>query len=149
MKILTTKTDVENLRALRQRKAELKIRMEQERAALVQTWQEVRADMEPSKIAANVARSLLGLSSGPRTGVAGPTDSAALLQLPLKLATDFFLTGRTRMLVNLAAPLVLSLLPKLTQKARSISFSGAKTKTFGALRRRVAGLRSRLKRKKA
>lgn len=149
MKILTTKTDVENLQSLRRRKAELKIRLEQERAALVQTWQEVRADMEPSKIATNVARSLLGLSSGSKTGSSAPTDSAALLQLPLKLATDFLFTGRTKMLLNLAAPLVLTYLPRLTQKAKGISLGKTKVKAYGALRQRIAGLRNRLKRKKA
>jgi hypothetical protein len=74
---------------------------------------------------------------------------AANLQGPLRMATDLLIGGsRTKLLLNIALPLVLTYLPRLTQKAKGISFDKSKAKVYGTLRKGIAGLRSQIKRKK-
>ena len=144
MKILKLTTHPDNLKELRQRKAELKARLDAEQTALRATWQELRSDLRPSHLMANFAKSLLGPSEQP-----GTSGMVANLQGPLRMATDLLIGGsRTRLLLNIALPLVLTYLPRLTQKAKGISFDKSKAKVYGTLRKGIAGLRSQIKRKK-
>lgn len=144
MNILKTTTHVDNLRELRQRKAALKTRLNAEQSELRATWQELRSDLRPSHLMANFAKSLLGPSEQP-----GTSGMAANLQGPLRMATDLLIGGsRTRLLLNIALPLVLTYLPNLTQKVKGISLNKSKAKVYGTLRKGIAGLRSQIKRKK-
>ena len=146
MNILRTKTHVDNLRELRQRKAELKARLDAEQAELREDWRELRAELRPNQIIAKFTQSLLGTSDQTQ---AGSTGLAASLQGPLRLASDMLIGNtRTRLLLNLLTPLVLTYLPRLTQKVRGISLDKSKAKMYGTLRKGIAGLRSQLKRKK-
>jgi hypothetical protein len=141
MKILKTKTDVDNLRELRQRKAALKAQMEAEQAELRAAWQEARANLEPMKIAGDVAQSLLGIGES-KGGSSG-------LPAPLHLATDLLIgSARTRLLVKLLAPLALNYLPQLAQKAKDFSLTETKSTAYSTLRKGIAGLRSQLRRHK-
>jgi hypothetical protein len=141
MTMLKTKTDVGNLRELRARKAQLKAQMEAEQAELQAAWQEARANLEPVKIAGDVAQSLLGIGNS--------KGAANALQTPLHLATDLLIgSARTRLLVKLLAPLALNYLPQLAQKAKDFSINKTKPKVYGTLRKGVAGLRDQLRRRK-
>jgi hypothetical protein len=142
MKMFKTKSDVDDLRELRQRKAELKLRIEAEQVEIRSAWQDFRANMEPVKIAADVAQSLLGFSDS--------NGKSSLLLAPLRLAADLFIgSSRAKLLFTLAAPLALTYLPQLTNKIKGFSLKETKPKIYGALRKGVAGLRSQLRRKKA
>jgi hypothetical protein len=144
MKIMKMTTHPDSLRELRLRKAELKVRLDAEQATLRSTWQELRSDLKPSHLMASFAKSLLGPSEQP-----GTSGMAANLQGPLRMATDLLIGGsRTKLLLNIALPLVLTYLPRLTQKAKGISFDKSKAKVYGTLRKGIAGLRSQIKRKK-
>ena len=144
MNILMTKTHVDNLKELRRRKAELKTRLEAEQAEIRTDWQELRTELRPSKLMANFAQSLLGTSDQ-----AGASGFTAGLQGPLRLATDLLVGNtRARVILKIVTPLVLTYLPKLAQKAKSITLDKSKAKVYGTLRKGIAGLRSQLKRKK-
>lgn len=146
MNLLRTKTHVDNLRELRQRKAELKARLYAEQSELREDWRELRAELRPNQIIAKFTQSLLGTTDQMQ---AGSTGLAASLQGPLRLASDMLIGNtRTRLLLNLLTPLVLTYLPRLTQKVRGISLDKSKAKMYGTLRKSIAGLRSQLKRKK-
>ena len=146
MNILMTKTHVDNLKELRRRKAELKTRLEAEQAEIRTDWQELRTELRPSKLMANFAQSLLGTSDQASAGASGFT---AGLQGPLRLATDLLVGNtRARVILKIVTPLVLTYLPKLAQKAKSITLDKSKAKVYGTLRKGIAGLRSQLKRKK-
>lgn len=145
MKLLKTKTHVDNLDELRQRKAIVKARLDAEQAELQATWKEIRSDLQPRKLMANFAESLLGASES-----SGKSGFASNLQGPLRLAADLLIgNARTRLFLKIATPLVLTYLPRLTQKARGISLNKSKAKIYSALRKGVSGLRSQLKRKKS
>lgn len=145
MKLLKTKTHVDNLDELRQRKAIVKARLDAEQAELQATWKEIRSDLQPRKLMANFAESLLGASDS-----SGKTGFASNLQGPLRLAADLLIgNARTRLFLKIATPLVLTYLPRLTQKARGISLNKSKAKIYSTLRKGVSGLRSQLKRKKS
>lgn len=147
MKLLKTKTHPDNLNELRRRKAELKIRLDAEQAELRADWQEVRSDLRPSHIVANIIRSMFGWSGS--SAKTEPSEITSNLQAPLRLATDLLVgSGRTRTLINILMPLVLPYLPRLAQKAKGISLNKSKAKVYGTLRKSIAGVRSRLKRKK-
>lgn len=149
MKILTTKADVDNLRELRQRKAELKARLVAEQAGIRETWQTVRTDFEPSRLVGTVAKSLLGISDKSATA----TDQSALgmaagLQGPLKMATDLFVRDpRIALLLKFVAPLAVAYWPHIIRKAKKIT--PTKAGMYGSLRKGVAGLRKQIRRKKS
>lgn len=147
MKILKTQTHVDNLNELRQRKAVLKARLDAEQAELRADWQELRTDLQPGRLMARFAQSLLSPSEPSATGTGGV---ASALQGSLRLATDMLVgNARARLLLKLAMPLLLTYLPQLTQKVKGISLDKSKAKLYGTLRKGVAGLRSQLKRKKS
>ncbi|MCW5923024.1 MAG: hypothetical protein KIS77_11805 [Saprospiraceae bacterium] len=146
MKLLKTKTQVDNLSELKRRKAELKTRLEREQADLRASWQEVRSDLRPSQLASSFAQSLLGLSEPPGPVATGVANS---LRGPLHVATDLLVGNtRARVLLKIVAPLLLAYLPNLFKKAKGVSLRSSKAKLYGALRSGVADLRSQLKRKK-
>lgn len=145
MKLLKTKTHVDNLDELRQRKAIVKARLDAEQAELHSAWKEVRSDLQPRKLMANFAESLLGASES-----SGKSGFVSNLQGPLRLAADLLIgNARTRLFLKIATPLVLTYLPRLTQKARGISLNKSKAKIYSTLRKGISGLRSQLKRKKS
>lgn len=146
MKLLKIKTKVENLDQLRQRKAELQSRIKSEKAEILASWQEIRGDLEPGKIIANAAQSLLGFSEQPGGGKSG---AAARLQGPLQVATNLLVRSpQTRLLLELAVPLILTYLPRITKKVKGISLDKTKVKMYGTMRKGIAGLRKQLHRKK-
>ncbi|HRI59888.1 MAG TPA: hypothetical protein PK228_09195 [Saprospiraceae bacterium] len=146
MNILKTKTHVDNLNELRQRKAELKARLDTEQAEIRADWQELRSELRPSKLMANFAQSLL---NPPDQAGAGASGFASSLQGPLRMATDLLIGDtRSRVLLKIVTPLVLTYLPKLAQKVKGISLDKSKAKVYGTLRKGVAGLRSQFTRKK-
>ncbi|GAB4498039.1 MAG: hypothetical protein OHK0019_32740 [Saprospiraceae bacterium] len=145
MKLLKTTAHVNNLDELRQRKAIVKARLDAEQAELQATWKEIRSDLQPRKLMANFAESLLGAYAS-----SGKTGFASNLQGPFRLAADLLIgNARTRLFLKIATPLVLTYLPRLTQKARGISLNKSKAKIYSTLRKGVSGLRSQLKRKKS
>ncbi len=147
MKLLKTKTHVDNLRELRERKAQLKTRLDTEQTELRASWQEVRANLQPSQIIANFAQSLFGGSS--EQSGKGASGLAANLQGPLQIATDLLVgNARARLILRVVTPLFLTYLPALAKRAKGISLDKSKAKLYGSLRKSVAGLRSQLKRKK-
>lgn len=147
MKLLKIKTKVENLDQLRQRKAELQSRIKSEKAEILASWQEIRGDLEPGKIIANAAQSLLGLSEQPGRGKPG---AAMRLQGPLQVATNLLVRSpQARLLLELAVPLVLTYLPRIVNKVKGISVDKTKVKLYGTMRKGVAGLRKQLHRKKS
>lgn len=149
MKIIKTKTHVDNLQELRQRKAELKNRLDAEQMELRADWQELRADLRPSNIIADFAQSLLGSGPSDHLG-SGARSSMADWQGPLSLATDLLVgNARARLILKVATPLFFTYLPLLTQRAKRISFKNPKTKVYGTLRKGIASLRSQLKQKKS
>jgi hypothetical protein len=135
------KTHPDNLKELLQRKAELKARLAAEQTELRLTWQELRSDLRPSQLMTHFAKSLLSPSGQPAT-----TGMAANFQGPLRVATDLLVgNSRAKLLLNIALPLVLTYLPRLTQKVKGISFDKSKAKVYGSLRKGIAGLRSQIK----
>lgn len=139
---------MDNLQELRQRKAELKNRLDSEQAELRADWQELRADLRPSSIITNFTQSLFG---GPSERSAqGTRGSMADWQGPLSLATDLLVgNARARLILKVATPLFFTYLPLLTQRAKRISFKNPKAKVYGTLRKGVASLRNQLQRKKS
>jgi hypothetical protein len=148
MKLLKTKTHVDNLRELRDRKAQLKTRLDTEQNELRANWQEVRANLQPSQIIANFAQSLFSGSAGqPGKEASG---LAANLQGPLQIATDLLVgNARARLILRVVTPLFLTYLPALAKRAKGVSLDKSKAKLYGSLRKSVSGLRNQLKRKKA
>jgi hypothetical protein len=146
MKILKTKTHVDNLHELRERKAELKNRLELEQAELRADWKEVRASLQPSQIITNFAQSLFGgPSEQPMSGARG---SMANWQGPLELATDLLVgNARARLILKVVTPLFLTFLPNLAQKTKGISLDKSKAKVYGTLRKGITSLRGQLKRR--
>lgn len=142
-----TKTHVDNLRELRERKAELKTRLDREQAELRADWKEVRANLQPSQIIANFTQSLFGgPSEQPMSGARG---SMANWQGPLELATDLLVgNARARLILRVVTPLFLTYLPNLAQRTKGLSLDKSKSKIYGTLRKGVASLRTQLKRKK-
>lgn len=148
MKILKTKTHVDNLSELRQRKAELKNRLDAEQAELHSTWKEFRSDLRPKNIIADFAQSFLG---GPSEQSAkGPRGSMADWQGPLLLASDLLVgNARARLILKVATPLFLTYLPNLLRKTQSVSLNKSKAKVYGTLRKGISSLRNQLHRKKS
>ena len=140
MTILKTRADVDNLTQLRRQKALLKSKIESERTELHALWQQLRTNYEPAQLATSVAQNLLGIGERP--------ENAGNLAGPLKLVADLFLRDpRYKLLFKYIAPMVVSSVPRLMKQAKdSIP---EKTEIYGALRRGVANLRSKLRRKKA
>lgn len=136
-----------NLRELRERKAELKIRLQAEQSELRADWQELRADLQPSQIIANFTQSLFGgPSEQPMSGTRG---AMANWQGPLELATDLLVgNARARLILKVVTPLFLTFLPNLAQKTKGISLDKSKAKVYGTLRKGITSLRGQLKRRK-
>lgn len=146
MNILKTKTHVDNMRELRQRKAELKSRLDAEQAELRANWKEVRANLQPSQIVANFAQSLFG---GPAEQPVSGKRGMSEWQGPLQMATDLLIgNARARIILRVITPLLLTYFPGLIQKTKGMSIDKSKAKVYGTLRKGVASLRGRLKRKK-
>ncbi len=146
MTILKTKADVDNLSELRKRKADLKAKLDAEQAEIKEVWQEVRSDLQPKHIIGNAVKSMLGLPDKPETAA----DEAALgwasqLKGPLQLASNLFVRDPRVALLLKVAPLTVAYLPGLARKAKEIAPD--KKDFLGLLRRGVAGLRKKLKRK--
>lgn len=135
---------MDNLAELRQRKAELKVRLLAEQAELRTTWQELRKDLRPNEFMVDFAQSLFG-----KSGLSDSLGLSSKLQGPLRLATDLlFGSSRSKVLLNVAMPFILTHLPRLTQVVKGISFNKTKSNVYGTLRKGIAGLRSQIKRKK-
>lgn len=149
MTILKTKADVDNLRELHQRKAELKTRMAAEQTEILNAWQAVRTDFEPAQLVGTVAKSLLGIADKPATDA----DQRALgmannLKVPLKIATDLLVrNSRFALLLRLLAPMAVAYWPRVLEKVKK--GTPGKTKIYGTLRKGVTGLRQQLRRKKS
>jgi hypothetical protein len=143
MKILTTKTPVNNLAALQRRKAELKTCLDVQQAELKSAWQEVRADLQPARIAERFAQSLLGDDGA--SGGKGPAYMPGALRFAGALLIG---NTRTRLLFNLIAPFAVAYLPRIVRQVKGISLNKTKRQVYGSLRKGVAGLRSQLKRRK-
>lgn len=137
---------MDNLNELRRRKAEVKVRLDREQVELRAEWQEVRSELKPARLMANFAKSLLSPSE---PNVPGSGGVASVLQGPLRLAADL-LVGNTRMrvLLKVLTPLVLTYLPRFSQKVGNLSFQKSKARLYGTLRKGVSGLRTQLKRDK-
>lgn len=139
MTILKTRADVDNITQLRRQKALLKSKIESEQTELKAMWQQLRTEYEPAQLATSVAQNLLGIDERPGNagGLAGP----------LKLVADLFVRDpRYKLLFKFIAPMVVSSVPRLMKQAKdSIP---ERTRIYGALRRGVANLRGKLRRKK-
>lgn len=146
MKLLKTQTHVDNLNELRRRKAEVKARLDREQVELRADWQELRSELKPGRLMASFAKSLLSPSE---SGSSGPGGIGSVLQGPLRMATDLLVgNARMRVLLKVLTPLVLTYLPRFSQKIGSMSFQKSKANLYGTLRKGVSGLRSQLNRKK-
>lgn len=146
MPIFQTKKDVDNLTELRKRKAELKAQLEKEKAELQATVLLVREDMKPANFIKHAVTGFLGIDQKSDQTEDSNAKPGLGWGLPLQLLADALIPNRRiANLIKTLGPAALIYAPKLAKKAGDAIPS--KAAIYGTMRSKIAGLRSKLKKK--
>lgn len=150
--ILKIKKDIHNQAELQRRKAELKAQMHREFTEIQETMKLVREDLRPVNVVKSAVNSFLGRdkqSANTNTDLISGDIGNRInnFQGPIRMITNVLVRDpKIAFLLKTVGPVILALAPKLAEKAGEAL--PHRSEIFSGLRRRVAGLRKRLRRKK-
>jgi hypothetical protein len=150
--ILKIKKDIHSQAELQRRKAELKAQMDREFAEIQETMKLVREDLKPVNVVKSTLNAFLGRdnqAANANTDLVSEEIGRRIgnFQGPIRMITNVLVRDpKIAFLLKTVGPIILALAPKLAEKAGDAIPD--RSELYSGLRRRIAGLRKRLSRKK-
>ncbi len=150
MNIFISREKIDSLEELRQRRAELKAQIDQQRDELENTVSELRRDFRPARLIRTIAADFFKPDTPSGTKDDEKSGFASNMKFPLQLATDLFARDpRVAIALRVVTPLVLKYLPELASLAgRARDAVPGRAELLSALRNNVSKLRKKLPGKK-
>ena len=145
MNIFISREKIDSLEELRQRRAELKAVIDQQRDELENTVVELRREFRPARLIRNIAADFFKPDTD-GTKEDEKSNYASNMKFPIQLASDLFVRDpRIAIALRVVTPLVVKLLPELASLAgRARDAVPGRAELLSALRNNVSKLRKKL-----